>query len=115
MTGEPSRGERALKHILMRLRSDGVDLGYWEAEYQFHPTRKWRLDFAWPELWLGIEIQGSTWARGKHSRGRGHANDCQKISEATAMGWSIMTVTTEQILKQEAHHWILAAIRTRME
>ena len=64
MTGEPSRGERALKHILMRLRSDGVDLGYWEAEYQFHPTRKWRLDFAWPELWLGIEIQGSTWARG---------------------------------------------------
>src|ERR1044072_3735597 len=35
-------------------------------EYRFHPTRKWRFDFAWPEHKLALEIQGGAWVAGSH-------------------------------------------------
>ena len=98
---------------MKKLEAGGVPVGGWVAGYIFHPTRKWRLDLAWPDIKLGVEIQGGTWARGKHSRGRGQAEDCQKISEAVALGWSIMTVTTEQVMDLKAHPWIVAAIQVR--
>jgi very-short-patch-repair endonuclease len=34
------------------------DLPKPEREYRFHDTRKWRLDFAWPDIQCGVEIDG---------------------------------------------------------
>ena len=50
----------------------------WEREYRFHPTRKWPFDFAWPGAMLAVEIDGATWAHGKHTRGSGYEKDCLK-------------------------------------
>lgn len=33
-----------------------------QLQYKFHPTRKWAFDFAWPEVMLGVEVDGG--ARG---------------------------------------------------
>ena len=29
-----------------------------QSEYKFHPMRKWRIDYAWPDIKLAVEIEG---------------------------------------------------------
>ena len=29
-------------------------------EYRFHPTRKWRFDYAWPENKIALEVEGGS-------------------------------------------------------
>lgn len=70
-----------------------------EPEYRFHPTRKWRFDFAWPDLKLALEVEGGTWAGGRHTRGAGYERDCEKYSHAAALGWKVMRFTSGQIGK----------------
>jgi len=74
-------------------------------EYRFHPTRKWRLDFAWPAVRVGVEIQGGTWTRGRHTRGIGYERDCEKLNEAQALGWRVFYLTTS-MLEAEPVRWI---------
>lgn len=57
-----------------------------EREYRFHPTRKWRFDFAWPALKVAVEIEG----RGRHQTFTGYAADCHKYNEAVALGWRVL-------------------------
>lgn len=92
-----------------------------EAEYIFHPTRKWRLDRAWPQpIGVAIEIEGGTWgqlvrcqacgaivtrttkggrtyrvreAGGRHVRGKGFEDDAEKYNALAAMGYMRFTVT----------------------
>lgn len=53
----------------------------------FHPIRKWRFDFAFPDLLLAIEIQG--YGRG-HADYMSMANDYLKHNEAVRHGWSVL-------------------------
>ena len=64
------------------------------TEYRFHPKRKWRFDYAWPDRKIALEIEGGTWALGRHVRGKGYENDCIKYSEAAVLGWRIIRATT---------------------
>lgn len=61
-----------------------------QAEYVFHPDRKWRLDYAWPDLLIAVECQGGTYIRGRHSRGAGQADEYEKHNAATMLGWSVL-------------------------
>lgn len=56
------------------------------SEYVFHPTRKWRLDFAWPEYRLALEIHGGVYSGGRHTRGTGFTEDREKMNEASLAG-----------------------------
>jgi len=67
------------------------------AEHRFHATRKWRFDFAWPDLKVAVEIEGGTWTRGAHSRGKHFEADCEKYNEAAIGGWTVLRVTTDMI------------------
>jgi very-short-patch-repair endonuclease len=62
-------------------------------EHKFHLTRKWRLDFAWPEQKLALEIEGITFAGGRHQRIGGFRRDCEKYNALTLAGWSLLRVT----------------------
>lgn len=57
-------------------------------EYRFSPTRRWRFDFAWPDVGIYVELEGGTWSRGRHTRGTGFAGDCAKYNAATLAGWT---------------------------
>lgn len=57
-----------------------------QREYQFHPTRRWRFDFAWPSIKLAVEIQG----RGRHQTVGGVRSDCEKNNAAITDGWAVM-------------------------
>lgn len=63
------------------------------AEFKFHPTRKWRFDFAHPASRTAVEIEGATWAGGRHSRGSGYAADCEKYNAAGLAGWTVFRLT----------------------
>ena len=78
-------------------------------EYRFHPTRRWRLDFAWPDKKFGVEIEGGTWINGRHTRGSGFEADCEKYAEAMCIGWRILRVTGEQVKSGQAIRWTIKA------
>lgn len=79
-------------------------------EHRFHSTRRWRFDFAFPEVFLAIELNGAifteakaefaeqggklvavpTLKAGRHSRGAGQLNDMEKLNAAIELGWSVL-------------------------
>lgn len=68
-----------------------------EAEFKFHPTRKWRFDWAWPDIKLALECEGSVWANGRHTRGSGYLKDLEKYNMAIEYGWSVLRYDTETV------------------
>ena len=68
----------------------------WHPEYQFHPERKWRADFAHPGYKIIIEIEGGAFSNGRHVRGRGRLNDMEKYNSAVLQGWKILRYAPDQ-------------------
>jgi len=68
-----------------------------EREYRFMTTRRFRFDFCWPVFRVVVEIEGGTWARGRHTRGSGFEKDCEKYAEALIAGWSVLRVTGKMV------------------
>ena len=66
-------------------------------EFKFHPSRKWRMDFAWPDQRIGLEVEGGIWSGGRHTRGKGYLQDMEKYNEATLMGFKLLRVTPKQM------------------
>src|SRR5699024_12196626 len=58
-----------------------------EREYSFHSQRKWRFDFAYPALRIGIECEGGIHSGGRHVRGTGYERDLDKYNAAVLCGW----------------------------
>jgi len=56
-------------------------------EYLFHPVRKWRFDYAWPDKKVYLEIQGGLYNGGAHARPWGIRRDMAKSSAASGLGW----------------------------
>jgi len=73
---------------------EDAGLGGFEREYRFHPTRRWRFDFAWVEGKVALEVEGSVWAQGRHTRGKGFLGDIEKYNEAVLRGWKLLRVST---------------------
>lgn len=71
-----------------------------EREYRFDAKRKWRFDLAWTDGWLyknggvAVEVDGSVYAQGRHTRGAGYEQDCEKLNRATELGWRVFRFTT---------------------
>ncbi len=67
-------------------------------ELQFHPTRKWRFDFAWSEHDLDVEVEGGGWIQGRHTRGKGFSDDLKKMR----LGWLVYRCDAALIRSGEA-------------
>jgi very-short-patch-repair endonuclease len=80
-------------------------------EFQFHPTRKWRFDLAWPEQKIAVEVEGGAFTGGRHTRGDGFTKDCEKHNAAALMGWLLLRVTPAHIRDGQAIDWIEEAFR----
>jgi very-short-patch-repair endonuclease len=58
-----------------------------------HPTRRCRFDYQWPAEKVACEIDGGVWSAGRHTRGKGFEDDCEKINTAQALGWQVYRFT----------------------
>ncbi len=71
------------------------------AEYRFHPERRWRFDFAWPQYRIALEVEGGVWSGGRHTRGSGFVADMEKYNEAAILQWLVLRVTPQQLMKRD--------------
>lgn len=79
------------------LLMDSAGFTYYEREYRFHKTRRWRADFAFVQQRILVELEGGVWTRGRHTRGQGFIDDCDKYNEAVADGWRVIRFTSEHL------------------
>lgn len=76
-------------------------------EHCFAKPRRWRFDYAYPDLKLAFEVDGGTWihtkdtGQGSYSGGHGHPvrfeTDAEKFNAALMLGWAVYHVTTKMI------------------
>jgi len=71
------------------------------TEHVFHPTRRWRFDFAWIDEKVVLEVEGGIWIGGGHSRGSGVSKDMEKYNAATLLGWRIIRCQPKEICMME--------------
>lgn len=81
-----------------------------QFEYQFDPARRWRADYAWPDLMVLAEYEGGVYQQGRHTRGAGFEGDCEKYSRAAILGFCVIRFTYSQVLSGLALQWTEAAI-----
>lgn len=63
-------------------------------EYRFHPTRKWRFDFAITTKKIAIEYEGIYGGgKSRHTTVQGYTGDTEKYNEAGKLGWTILRYT----------------------
>jgi len=109
--GRPKLAEVAMKHeakasegeetLAAHIRLYGLPDP--ERQYRFHPERRWRFDFAWPDHRLAIEVDGVLWGeQGGHQRPDDYADDCEKLNEAVLLGWRVLRFTPAQVHSGDA-------------
>lgn len=104
---------RIEERLLNQIR--GEKLPEPEREVRFHAKRKWRLDFAWPSLMLAVEVEGATYAAGRHTRGSGFRKDCEKYNQLSIDGWTLLRFTSGMITDGKAIQMIVEAIQLKQE
>jgi hypothetical protein len=110
-----SKLEAAMALQLRILSQDRPHLENYETEYRFAAMevggtgkgvrarlvkaglKDWRFDFAWPEYLIAIEIEGGQWSNGRHQRGKGFEDDCEKYNAAAFYRWSVFRFTTNMV------------------
>ena len=86
-----------------------------EMEVVFAPPRKFRLDYAWPDYKLGLEVDGGIWTGGAHGRGTGIVLDQEKTNLAAGLGWRILRCTPSKLMADETLDHITRALMWRTE
>ncbi len=84
-------------------------------EYRFHHERRFRVDFAWPDLKIAVEVDGGTWNNGRHTRGQGFHNDCIKKNLLSCSGWSVLTGDSKMVASGELVRSLEELINKKME
>lgn len=82
-------------------------------EYRFHPERKWRFDFAWPEQKVAVELEGGIWRRsgkGAHTGGAAVTRDAEKSNEAQLQGWLVLRFIDAHLEDGTAIEWTRRAL-----
>lgn len=88
------------------LACESIGLPPPEEEFRFHPVRRWRWDYAWPELMLAVEIDGGLYVAGRHSRGAGREKDLEKVAHGLILGWTVFTFSTRMVNSGVALTWL---------
>ena len=70
-----------------------------KREFMFHHERKFRLDFAWPDHLVAMEVEGGIYKGGRHTSITGFEGDCIKYALLAQAGWRLYRFTTGQVKK----------------
>lgn len=79
-----------------------------ELQHRFHPERRWRFDFAFPDERVAVEVDGAIFAAengteaGRHARGAGRCADMEKRNAAAELGWLVLCYGPPHVRSGEA-------------
>jgi very-short-patch-repair endonuclease len=98
-----------------RLLRDLRELGAPEPipGFAFDRTRQFRADFGWPEHRVLVEVEGGIWSGGRHVRGQGYRQDCEKYRRAAIAGWCLLRYVTEDVVSRAAAREIAMVLAAR--
>lgn len=80
-------------------------------EYRFHPVRKWRMDWAWVDQRVFLEVHGGTFSNGGHVRGAYMRKEWEKINTASGLGWRVLYCAPESLCRIQTIDEIERAIK----
>lgn len=97
----PSSLERRFVALLLQ---SGLPLPIPEHPFARDWGRRWRFDFAWPDLRLAVEVDGGIWipGGGRHNRGAGYEADVEKLNVAVILGWRVLRFTPRHLANGSA-------------
>jgi len=90
-----------------------------ETEYKFHPVRRWRFDYAVPEIRLAVEYNGhggfiKAGGISRHGSIIGMTGDAEKLNAAVGQGWRGLQFTALHFRHQDRHKHNLRDVRTSL-
>ena len=85
-------------HIISVLEASGLN---YESEFVFSQERKFRFDWAVPQLLVAIEYEGIFSEKSGHTTLSGYKKDVEKYNLATKLGWKILRYTADNYLEIE--------------
>lgn len=106
---------RSQLEILFERHIHDAELPVPLTSHRFHPTRRWEADFAWPSYKTLLEIEGGEMAYGRHTRGKGFVNDCEKYIEAQILGWRVVRIPGTWVHNGEGIEYLARLFNVLME
>lgn len=85
-------------HIIQVLESSGLKF---TSEFEFSPDRKFRFDWALPDLMIAIEYEGIFSEKSGHTTLTGYTKDVIKYNLAIKKGWRVLRYTANNYLDFE--------------
>ena len=86
--------KETIRTLLWVLKRENKIKNYVE-ELEFHPSRKWRFDWAIPSLKIAIEYEGIFSKKSGHTTISGYTKDCEKYNAAQILGWKVLRYTAK--------------------
>jgi very-short-patch-repair endonuclease len=87
-----SIGKNTIELLLKEMKTLGIITNY-VTELKFDEVRRFRFDWAIPDIKLAIEYEGLNSEKSRHTTKKGYAQDCEKYNLATINGWKILRYT----------------------
>lgn len=84
----------------------------YEREYTFAKPRRYRFDFAIVDLKVGVEVEGGTWSKSRHTTGSGFQKDCEKYNLAAINGWVVIRGDSQMVKDGRLIDWVNEACKT---
>lgn len=99
-------------------------------ELEFCPGRKWRFDYALPEVKIAIEVEGGVFKKrhyqtkdgtfitttgGRHNSATGFLGDMEKYNSATVLGWRLIRVIPDELITNKTIDLIRQTIKNNYD
>ena len=84
--------KRSIAMVLFAFEASG-DITTFDQAVDFHPVRKWRFDWAIPDIKVAIEYEGLMSEKSGHTTPTGYTSDCEKYNAAALLGWTVLRYT----------------------
>ena len=98
-----------LKLLQQRFKNEEI-----VKEFRYHPTRRWRFDYAIPAKKVAVEVDGGVWTGGRHINPAGYINDIEKLNTAASMGWLVLRITTDDRFAMKTFELIKNTLEQRI-
>lgn len=103
---KPQPTESKLERRLSQQLADNPELPAHQRNYFFMSDRDFELDFAWPALKVGVEVQGMA-----HRIKKNFQRDIEKRALALLAGWRVLEVNGAAIKDGRALVWLRELLR----
>jgi very-short-patch-repair endonuclease len=118
LQGEEQAKKWKIESTTLYLQQLGYEVGLGEGirEFQFAKClkRRYAADLAWPGHKILLELEGGVYSNGRHVRGKGYEDDCEKYSLASILGYTLIRVTYGMIETGKALELIQMAANKKL-